>query len=307
MSSNTSFGSPLSRALRVFLCHSTVDKPIIRNLHRRLRADGIAAWIDEEELLPGQDWEQEITKAVRDSDIVLVCLSRDSINKAGYVQKEIKFALDVADQQPEGAVFIIPLRLEKCEVPIRLSRWQWVDLFESTGYGRLMLTLNSQIQSAQVQSSISSRAKSRELSERELEVLALVGNGASTKQIAFHLSINEATVRYHFKSIFGKLGVSNRSELLIRAYQMNLLESAQSSEVESRRDLDIGLRTLTHRELEVLDLIKEGLKNRAIASRLGISERTVQHHLNSIFSKLNLSDRFELMTLVYRYNIGTMK
>ena len=87
-------------------------------------------WLDEENLLPGQDWQREIPRAVRQSDAVIVCLSRGSINRAGYVQKEIKFALDVANEQPEDTIFLIPLKLEECEMPERLSRWQWVESFQ---------------------------------------------------------------------------------------------------------------------------------------------------------------------------------
>jgi len=72
--------------LRVFLCHATGDKPAVRKLYQRLCAEGIDAWLDEEKLLPGQDWRLEIPKAVRESDAVIVCLSRGSITKAGYVQ-----------------------------------------------------------------------------------------------------------------------------------------------------------------------------------------------------------------------------
>lgn len=130
-----------SRALRVFLCHSSGDKQAVRELHRRLRGEGVDPWLDEENLLPGQDWHQEITKAVRNSDVVIVCLSCGSINKSGYVQKEIKFALDVADEQPEGAIYIIPLKLDECDVPDRLSRWHWVNFFEEQGYERLLKSL----------------------------------------------------------------------------------------------------------------------------------------------------------------------
>lgn len=129
------------RKLKVFLCHSKDDKPMVRELYRRLVASGFEAWLDEEKLLPGQDWDLEIRKAVRESDAVVVCLSNSSTTKAGYVQKEIRFALDVADEQPEGAVFLIPARLEDCKVPMRLSKWQWVDLFYSKGYERLESSL----------------------------------------------------------------------------------------------------------------------------------------------------------------------
>jgi hypothetical protein len=110
---------------RVFLCHSSGDKAQVRDLYRRLRNDGFHPWLDEEDLLPGQDWSHEISKAVRASIIVLVCLSKTSITKAGYVQREIRYALDVADEQPDGTIFLIPVRLEECDVPERLRRWHW--------------------------------------------------------------------------------------------------------------------------------------------------------------------------------------
>ena len=129
------------RRLRVFLCHSSGDKPIVRELYRRLRDDGIDPWLDEEDILPGQDWALEIPKAVRASDVVIICLSRVATTKAGYVQKEIKAALDIADEQPEGAIFLIPVKLEECDVPIRLQRLQWVNYYEESGYGRLLRSL----------------------------------------------------------------------------------------------------------------------------------------------------------------------
>jgi len=131
-----------NRKLKVFLCHSKDDKPKVRELYRRLVADGFDAWLDEEKLIPGQEWDLEIRKAVQDSDVVVVCLSNGSITQAGYVQKEIRFALDVADEQPEGTIFIIPARLEDCQVPSRLNKWQWVNLFEKTSIEKLNHALN---------------------------------------------------------------------------------------------------------------------------------------------------------------------
>jgi len=127
--------------LRIFLCHSSGDKPEVRNLYKRLSSDGFDPWLDEEDLLPGQEWKVEIPKAVKTSDVVIVCLSHKAINKSGYVQREIKFALDKAEEQPEGTIFLIPLKLEECDVPERLQRWQWVNLFEEKGYERLMGSL----------------------------------------------------------------------------------------------------------------------------------------------------------------------
>lgn len=130
-----------SRILRIFLCHASGDKPAVRELYKQLQNDGFNPWLDEEDLLPGQDWQREIPKVVHRSDAVIVCLSRHSISKAGYVQKEIKYVLDVADEQPEDAIFVIPLKLEECEVPDRLSRWHWVNFFDEKGYERLIKSL----------------------------------------------------------------------------------------------------------------------------------------------------------------------
>jgi TIR domain len=127
--------------LRVFLCHSSGDKKAVRKLYRGLLRSGFLAWLDEEDLLPGQDWDQEIRKVVRASHVILICLSRASVNKAGYVQKEIKFALDIAEEQPDGMIFLIPVRLEECEVPERFKKWHWVDLFEERGFDRLTESL----------------------------------------------------------------------------------------------------------------------------------------------------------------------
>lgn len=131
------------RQCRIFLCHSSSDKPAVRVLYHRLRDAGFQPWPDEENILPGQDWEGEISSAVRAADLVIVSLSQGSIGKAGYLQREIRMVLDVADQQPEGRIFLIPARLEECDVPDRLRRWQWVDLFEPHGYGRLLGALRS--------------------------------------------------------------------------------------------------------------------------------------------------------------------
>jgi hypothetical protein len=137
--------------LRVFLCHSSGDKSAVRDLCRRLTVDGFAPWLDENELLPGQDWQIEIAKAVRQSHAIAICLSRASVGKEGFVQREIKSALDVANEKPPGTIFIIPVKLEECDVPDRLSQWQWANIYEADGYQRLVRALNVRADALKVQ------------------------------------------------------------------------------------------------------------------------------------------------------------
>jgi formylglycine-generating enzyme required for sulfatase activity len=121
----------MNRPLRVFLCHSSNDKPAVRELYQKLRAESwIQPWLDEEELYPGQDWNMEIEKAVEAADVIIVCLTKNSITKEGYVQRELRIVLDFADYKPEGTIYILPVRLEECEPPRRLRAWQSADYFE---------------------------------------------------------------------------------------------------------------------------------------------------------------------------------
>jgi DNA-binding NarL/FixJ family response regulator len=63
---------------------------------------------------------------------------------------------------------------------------------------------------------------------------------------------------------------------------------------------------LTSRERQVIALIAEGLRNKHIAERLFISETTVTHHLSSIFSKLGVSDRLELVIYAFGHNLAKL-
>jgi formylglycine-generating enzyme required for sulfatase activity len=138
------------RKLRVFLCHASQDKPIVRELYQRLLAEGwIDPWLDKEKLLPGQEWKLEIEKSLETTDVVLVCLSNNSITKEGYVQKEMKKVLDIADEKPEGTIFVIPLRLDDCQSPKRFEKWQYEDYFPAEqrdyAYKRLFESLKTRV------------------------------------------------------------------------------------------------------------------------------------------------------------------
>ncbi len=130
------------RALKVFLCHAHSDKDAVKALYARLKREGVDVWLDKEKLLPGADWELEIRKAVREADVVVVCLSKQ-FNQEGFRQKEVRIALDAAMEKPEGEIFIIPARLEECDTPANLSKWHWVDLFEEDSYEMLLRALRA--------------------------------------------------------------------------------------------------------------------------------------------------------------------
>jgi DNA-binding NarL/FixJ family response regulator len=66
-----------------------------------------------------------------------------------------------------------------------------------------------------------------------------------------------------------------------------------------------NINSLSEREKEVVKLIGQGFKNKRISSELCISETTVRHHLTSIYDKLGVSDRLELLVFAHRYGLVT--
>jgi tetratricopeptide (TPR) repeat protein len=131
----------MSEKLKVFLCHASESKPVVKELFDRLTADGFDPWLDSERLLPGMDWDLEIQEAMRASDVVIVCLSTISVAKEGYVQKELKYAREIQKEKPDGTIFLIPLQLEKYDIPFRLQEIQWGKYFETEGYDKVTQSL----------------------------------------------------------------------------------------------------------------------------------------------------------------------
>lgn len=63
---------------------------------------------------------------------------------------------------------------------------------------------------------------------------------------------------------------------------------------------------LTRRERDIVTLVAQGLKNKQIADHLAISDITVRHHLTSVFNKLDVSDRFELIIYAYKNGLSNI-
>lgn len=129
------YGSLMPTITRVFLAHASEDKPPVRKIHSKLEAHGFKPWLDEIDLLAGQNWQDEIQKAIRESDIFVACLSRLSVSKQGYVQREFRTALNVYAEKPPGSIYLIPSSLitVKCRI------------FNSLNSGSVCVTFNGSI------------------------------------------------------------------------------------------------------------------------------------------------------------------
>ena len=134
----------LNKRSNVFLIHAHADRKAVHKLYSRLIKDEVRVWMDVENLQPGQDWQNEIRKAILKSNVIIVCLSRGFDQRHGYRHEELSIALERSRSLPSGCVFIIPVRLEKCEMPDTLRHLHRVDLFETGGYGKLIRALRGE-------------------------------------------------------------------------------------------------------------------------------------------------------------------
>lgn len=201
------------RPLKVFLCHTSADKPTVRELYQRLLTEGwINAWLDEEKLLPGQDWSVEIEKAVESTDTVIVCLSKSSLTREGYVQRELRLVLDIALTKPEETIYVIPLRLDKCEVPRRLRGSEYADYFpddnRDLAYVRLRTSLEVRAQELGIRSKIQ-KPQPEHSSRRSNPKIKSVGSSSAVKRQNLKQYPNIDTLKNNVKKDYSYTTWSN--------------------------------------------------------------------------------------------------
>ena len=120
---------------KIFLSYARENRGIATRLYNDLNRYELDVWLDMESLLPGDRWKDRIQDAIENSSYFIALLSTRSVNKKGFVQKELKTALEVLDLFPSSERFILPLRLDDCEICERkLKEHHWVDLFGENEY-----------------------------------------------------------------------------------------------------------------------------------------------------------------------------
>jgi hypothetical protein len=132
----------------VFLNYSRQDADKVELLYQRLRETEFKPWMDVHDILPGRDWPRELKRAAKKSPFFIACLSESSVNRRGYVQVELKEALENRSQLLPDDISLIPVRLDDCLVPEDLEQFQYQDLFvddvwNEAGWNRLLQALRT--------------------------------------------------------------------------------------------------------------------------------------------------------------------
>lgn len=133
--------------MRTFISYArqSPDMEVAVRLYQDLEKAGHYPWLDVEDLLPGDDWPSRIEAEIKECKQFIALLSSRALSKRGYVQKELRTALDVLDTIPVDVRFLIPVRLDECEPrDAKLKRLQRLDLFPdyAAGLPRLLRALD---------------------------------------------------------------------------------------------------------------------------------------------------------------------
>ena len=125
----------------LFLSYARADRALVEDLFDKLTADGFAPWMDVRSIRPGERWRPAIEKALREAHFFVLCISSQSVNRRGFLQREIRMALDKTAELLEDDIYFLPVRLSHCPLPQQLTDFQAVDLFEPEGYPLLIAAI----------------------------------------------------------------------------------------------------------------------------------------------------------------------
>lgn len=133
--------------IQIFLSYTHSDQERVLEFYKSLINNGFNnIWIDCKQLLPGQNWDLEIKRSLRKSEIIIFFLSRNSGTRRGYVQRELKIALEYLEEKLSDDTYIIPVKLDSdAFIPDELSKIQYVDLNNPNAHDLVKKSLETQV------------------------------------------------------------------------------------------------------------------------------------------------------------------
>jgi CheY-like chemotaxis protein len=127
---------------KIFLCYAHSDSKIVKNLYYKLIEAGFNPWMDKHDLYPGENWPNAISQAIHSANFFIYCYSQNSMDRRGFLQIEMKIAMDILDEKLKSDIYFIPARLDDSPiVDEKISQLQWVDLYKPKGFNDLIKAL----------------------------------------------------------------------------------------------------------------------------------------------------------------------
>lgn len=124
----------------VFLSHNSKDKPAVRELSRRLVERNIRVWLDEDQLIPGRNWQPLLEQGIAESKTGAVLVGKDGLGP--WVDEEMQALLRQAASDGKPVIpVLLPRAPKKPELPLFLTNRTWADLrggFTDQGLDKLV-------------------------------------------------------------------------------------------------------------------------------------------------------------------------
>jgi DNA-binding NarL/FixJ family response regulator len=133
----------------------------------------------------------------------------------------------------------------------------------------------------------------------------LVGQASDRERIRLELDLTSIEVVGEFRTI----AEARTSGVEADAFILATRDRTSDDRVRRRFSTDDEeplVESLTRREIQVLELLAEGLSNKAIANQLGISDQTVKFHVSSISGKLGAANRTDAVRRAVRRGLITL-
>ena len=129
----------------IFISYTVADRDRVTPVANMLVSQGFDVWMDHLRLKPGQNWEIEIRRALDRATIILIFISDNSVNKRGYVQKELKLAIAKAEEKDFDDIFIIPILIDVgVSVPHQIKDRQYISIDDENFSSILVDAINEQ-------------------------------------------------------------------------------------------------------------------------------------------------------------------
>jgi len=108
---------------KIFLSHTSKDKPFVRQLSNDLSLFGISSWIDEAEIAFGESLIKKIQQSIESVALVVVVISKNSIN-SNWVETELEMAIQLEIEGRKN--FVVPIVIDDIEIPLILRRKRYI-------------------------------------------------------------------------------------------------------------------------------------------------------------------------------------
>jgi hypothetical protein len=227
----------------IFLAHASEDKSMVRTVYKKLKTAGLEPWLDEENLMPGVRWDNEIKEAIKKARFFMACISSKSVGKNGYVQKELRLALSELEYKSPDFIYFIPALIEDVDLPnisvgtINLRDYQAAKIFDNQQFNRLIIHL-------QKQANVVAKIK-----ERENPDLNNLRTAVSNGQIETSLRILSEYVKYKNNDL--------QNSVTLLASRYNKITKENILGLVSQEQYSVESNKVSYSLLEIVKILEE--------------------------------------------------